>query len=50
MRYPIGFPRWSYKPEKEYNSDLLGFYEIEYIPPTNIRVPRLPHTKILRED
>ncbi len=41
VQYPTKFSRWSAEPEKEYESGKVGFYEIKYTPPTNIRVPIL---------
>jgi hypothetical protein len=42
VKYPIGYSRWSYEPAHEYDAGLMGFYEIEFIPPTDIRIPILP--------
>ena len=40
FKYPVG--RWSNKPKEEFKKDKLGFYEVNFIPPTNIRFPVLP--------
>ncbi len=45
VAYPLGLSDWSIEPEKEYNAGKIGFYEIEYEPPKNIRIPILPRKK-----
>jgi hypothetical protein len=45
VKYPTGVSRWSDKPEQEYKSGKIGMYEIDYVSPTNIRVPILPEKK-----
>ena len=42
VKYPIGLSRWSEIPEEEFKNNKYGFYEIQYIPPTNINYPILP--------
>jgi len=42
FRYPTGPSRWSIKPETEFNAGKLGFYEIKFTAPENIRFPVLP--------
>ena len=41
-KYPIGLSRWSEIPEEEFNNKKYGFYEIRYVPPTNINYPISP--------
>ena len=43
VRYPIGLSRWSSFPEKEFNDNKIGMYQIKYTPPTNLRIPILPY-------
>ena len=31
VKFPVGFSRWSEEPEKEFNENKYGFYEIEYV-------------------
>ena len=45
VKFPVGFSRWSEEPEKEFNEDKYGFYEIEYIAPKNVNYPILPRRK-----
>ena len=40
--YPVGKSRWSENPNVEYNNHKIGLYTINFIPPTNIRIPILP--------
>lgn len=42
VEYPLGISEWSNEPEKEFNNNKIGFYEIEFEPPKNIRIPILP--------
>ena len=42
VEYGCGLPRWSNKPTTEFKNKKWGFYEIEYVPPTNLRIPILP--------
>jgi len=42
VRYPVGVSRWSDRPERDFKDGRLGFYEIQYKPPRNLRVPILP--------
>lgn len=42
VKYPIGFSSWSDKPQEEYKKGKIGFYEIVFTPPTDIRIPILP--------
>ena len=42
IKYPIGKSRWSNKPEEEFKNNKFVFYDIEYVPPTNINYPILP--------
>ena len=44
VKYPTGFSRWSDEPEKEYNDQKLGFYEVLFSCP-DIRIPVLPRKK-----
>ena len=44
--YPTGQSRWSNEPEKEYQNNKIGFYEIEYICPKDLIVPILPRKTI----
>lgn len=46
VKYPIGYSRWSDTPLKEFNAGLMGFYEIFFVCPKNIRVPVLPRRKL----
>jgi hypothetical protein len=46
VRYPIGDSRWSEEPAKEFKDGKIGFYEIEFICPKDIRVPILPRKRI----
>jgi hypothetical protein len=45
VEYPTGTSRWSVKPEEEYKLNKIGMYEIDFVPPRNIRVPILPVKK-----
>lgn len=47
VAYPIGPSRWSNHPNKHFKNNKIGFYEIDFVPPTNIRVPILPRRKLL---
>ena len=47
VRYPVKFSRWSKSPKHEFDNKRIGFYEIDYVPPNNIRVPRLPKRKVV---
>ena len=49
VKYPIGYSHWSEEPEKEYNAGKMGFYEIDFTPPRDIRIPILPRRKIVNE-
>jgi len=49
VEYPIGHSRWSDEPEKEWDAKKIGFYEIEYEPPTDIRIPVLPRRLLEKE-
>jgi hypothetical protein len=42
VRYPIGKSRWSEKGKEEYDNNKLGYYNIEFKCPKNIRAPILP--------
>ena len=42
FKYPTGESKWSDKPEEEFKNNKIGFYEIEFEPPKNIRYPILP--------
>ena len=42
VKYPIGYSRWSDNPQKEWDAKKMGFYEIKFTPPTNIRHAVLP--------
>jgi hypothetical protein len=44
--YPIGQSRWSDNPAKEYAAGKLGFYEIEFKCPKDIRIPILPRRRL----
>ncbi len=46
VEYPIGKSRWSDEPKKEFDANKIGFYEISYIPPKDIRIPILPRSKL----
>jgi hypothetical protein len=46
VEYPIGKSRWSEDPKKEFDDDKIGFYEIDYVPPKDIRIPVLPRDKL----
>jgi hypothetical protein len=50
VKYPTGVSRWSDKPEAEFNNGKVGMYEIDYVPPRNIRVPILPTKKYDKND
>ena len=41
VKYPIEISRWSNIPEEEFKNNKYGFYEIQYVPPTNINYPIL---------
>lgn len=45
VAYPIGISRWSEKPQEEFNKKKIGFYEIQFIAPKDIRVPILPRKR-----
>ena len=45
VAYPVGVSRFSTNPKAEFENNKLGFYEIEYEPPTNINYPALPKRK-----
>ena len=40
--YPVGPSRWSTNPEIEFYNNKYGFYNIEYVPPTDINYFVLP--------
>jgi hypothetical protein len=42
VRFPIGLSRVSADPEKEFREGKLGFYNIHFVPPKNLRHPVLP--------
>ena len=42
VQYPTGLSHWSDKPEKEFNDKKVGYYEINFDPPRDIRHPVLP--------
>jgi len=42
VKYPIGYSRWSDDPQLEFDHGKIGFYEIKFTPPTDIRIPILP--------
>lgn len=42
VEYPLGRSRWSEQPEKEFNNNKIGVYEIEFVAPKKLRVPILP--------
>ena len=42
VKFSVGFSRWSEEPEKEFNEEKYGFYEIEYIAQKNINYLILP--------
>lgn len=43
--YPVGASRWSTSCKEEFDKGKLGFYEIEFEPPKNIRLAYLPRKK-----
>ena len=45
VEYPTGRSRWSLEPEKEFKDGKLGFYEVEFTCPDNLRVPVIPKKK-----
>jgi hypothetical protein len=45
VEYPTKYSSWSNDPKKCFDEGKLGFYEINYEPPTNITVPILPKKK-----
>lgn len=42
VEFPVGFSRWSNTPSLQFKYNFMGFYEIDYIPPTDIMFPILP--------
>ena len=42
VKYPVGMSRWSEEPEKEFNANKLGYYEVEFQCNKKLRVPILP--------
>ena len=44
--YPTGMSRWSEQPNEEFKNNKVGFYEIKFISPKDIRVPILPRNLI----
>ena len=46
VEYPIGKSRWSDTPADEYANNKIGFYEINFIPPKDLRIPILPRRKL----
>jgi len=46
VAYPIGKSRWSDVPGQDYYDGRVGFYEIEFVPPKDLRVPVLPRVKL----
>ncbi len=40
--YPTGLSRWCNIPEVEFKNNRIGFYEIKFTPPKDIRTPILP--------
>ena len=46
VEYPIGFSRWSDSPKEEYDNEKIGFYEIKFTAPKNLRIPVLPRRKL----
>ncbi|MDR3478844.1 MAG: DNA polymerase, partial [Gammaproteobacteria bacterium] len=49
VEYPLGYSRWSDEPLKEFRDKKMGFYEIRFSPPKDIRIPVLPRRKMLGE-
>lgn len=49
VKYPIGFSRWSEEPKKEFDAGLMGFYQIDFIAPKDLRVPILPRRKLQKD-
>lgn len=43
VEYPIGRSSWSNNPKEEYQKGTIGFYQVKYKPPKDIRIPVLPH-------
>jgi len=46
VEYPIGKSRWSDTPADEYANNKIGFYEVNFIPPKDLRIPILPRKKL----
>jgi hypothetical protein len=46
VSYPIGFSRWSDDPLVEWKAKKIGFYEVKFYPPTDIRIPILPRRRV----
>ena len=42
VQFPTGLSHWSDQPEKEFNDNKVGYYEINFDPPRDIRHPVLP--------
>jgi len=49
VKYPIGYSRWSEDPKKEFKAGLMGFYEVDFVAPKDIRIPILPRRKVVNE-
>lgn len=46
VEYPIGYSRWSFEPQIDFDAGKLGFYEVKFNPPKDLRIPILPRRKI----
>jgi len=46
VEYPIGHSRWSDSPKEEYANEKIGFYEITFTAPKDLRIPVLPRRKL----
>ncbi|MDR3594722.1 DNA polymerase [Clostridium sp.] len=46
VNYPIGRSRWSTEPKADYENGKMGFYNVKFECPKNIRVPILPRRKL----
>lgn len=46
VKYPLGRSEWVDNPKKAYESGKMGFYEINFKPPTDIRTAVLPRKKM----
>ena len=42
VNFPNGLSRWSNTPEIEFKNNKIGFYEINFIAPTNLTYSILP--------